>query len=268
MLNQTMPLYETGNETLRIADFLAALRSLGVRRGDALLVHSDVGVFGKLASPDRQALLGALVGALQDAVGAEGTIVMPTFTYSFCKSETFSMDQTPSTVGALTEFFRSLPDVRRTLHPIFSFALWGALRDRWLKVGKDSFDEDSLFARLREQHARIIFFGAPFQSCTFVHYIEQQAGVPYRYPKTFSGRIRTSAGEYEDSCTYFVRDLNQDLLPDFHRLEERLIQTGALQRVALGHGVMAIVGADAMHETGLALLQEDIYSLTDKKPAV
>src|SRR3989338_4821356 len=211
------PLYESNGQIITRADILKTLRALGVTHGDTILVHSRVSAFGKFLLFDRNAFFTEIETAFRDAVGSTGTIVMPTFSYSFCNKEVFDVDKTPSTVGVLTEHFRKQPDVARTLHPIFSVAVWGNDRDKFLQIGKDSFDTQSIFAHLHRVNAKMIFFGASFESATFVHYIEQAHGVPYRYMKTFEGIIRAHGKEYPESVTYNVRYLDKDVVTELAR---------------------------------------------------
>ncbi len=70
-------------------DMLRGLQAIGVKEGDVIFVHSDMSAFGKIAAEGSAQLLGNLVETLRRAVGETGTLVMPTFSYSFCKNEPF-----------------------------------------------------------------------------------------------------------------------------------------------------------------------------------
>ena len=128
-------------------------------------VTPDIAVFGKLAVRDRKFLLDTLVDVLKECVGKNGTIIMPTFTYSFCKGEVFDVDNSKSTVGILTEHFRSLPAVKRTQQPIFSCAVYGKKQEYYLNVSKDSFGKGSIFEKLHKDNGKILFLGADFHAC-------------------------------------------------------------------------------------------------------
>ena len=52
------------------------LKTLGVTEGDVLMVHSSLSSFGEVFGKQE-----AVVKALLKAVGSEGTIVMPAFTW-------------------------------------------------------------------------------------------------------------------------------------------------------------------------------------------
>lgn len=252
-------LFDADGVAVSAADFQRGLAALGVARGDVVFAHSDLATFGKLVIEDRECLMELICSALMSAVGEEGTLLMPTFTYSFCKSEVFDVDRTKSTVGALTEHFRRRPGVVRTQHPIFSAAIWGRAKAEYLNIGRDSFDENSIFAKLRRHQAKILFVGVPFRlACTYVHYIEQSYGVPYRYLKTFSGTLRTSAGDTAKWCTYYVRHLDQNVNTDLSRFEQRLLQLGVLRRTQVGAGHVWVAGAEELYEEGRRLLAENV----------
>ena len=81
------PLYKTAGGEIMRSDFTQSLKALGVEEGDVLFVHSDIAAFGLLATRDRNLLFNSIVHAIEEAVGDEGTIIMPTFTYSFGRGE-------------------------------------------------------------------------------------------------------------------------------------------------------------------------------------
>jgi len=252
------PLYKIGEMEINGDDFTKAFKEMGVAKDDVLFVHSDVSVFGFLGRKDRDYLLSSLVDAVKAAV-PQGTIIMPTFSYSFCKEEVYDIEETKSTVGALTEFFRGLSDVQRTRHPIFSVGVWGKDKEYFLDVGKDSFDKDSIFGKIHGKKAKIVFLGAPFQSCTFIHYIEQMHGVPYRFIKTFKGTIKDKGKTCEDKCTYLVRYLDErEVTVDLGRFKDYLIKNNHMRAMKLGNGRIMVVGAETLFDKGMRLLGKDI----------
>ena len=88
-------------------DVVDALIQVGLKEGDLVLIHSDVSSFGKLGEVrDRQLFLQLILDAFFEVIGLEGTLIVPTFTYSFCKKEVFEALKTPSTVGIFSEFIR------------------------------------------------------------------------------------------------------------------------------------------------------------------
>ncbi len=250
-------LYTHDGRAITEQDFANALRKAGVARGDTIFVHSDIKVFGKIALSGKTALLQSLTDVLEKSVGGEGTVVMPTFSYSFCKGEAYDKAHTRSTVGALTDFFRTEPGVERSVHPMFSVAAWGARRGSFLETSKDSFGAGTVFETLRRLGGTIVLFGTDFQACTFLHHIEQMHAVPYRFMKTFEGMIVDGAASYHDAYTYFVRPLDGTIENDFNVIEPHLREKGFLREARVGRGTILAVSAEQLYEEGMRLLDED-----------
>lgn len=94
-----------------------ALISIGVRPGSVALVHPDAIVAAQFPLMPNEQRLDFLIEAIETAIGSDGTLVMPAFSYSFTKGEPFDVGNTPSVVGMVTERFRTRPGVRRTSDP-------------------------------------------------------------------------------------------------------------------------------------------------------
>ena len=87
------------------------LRALGVRRGGVLLVHTSFRAVRPIAGGPE-----GLIAALRDALGPEGTLVMPS--WSGLDDEPFDPKTTPSAddLGIVAQTFWRLPGVRRSNH--------------------------------------------------------------------------------------------------------------------------------------------------------
>lgn len=252
------PLFQTENGCIYFNDFVKKLKDIGICKGDTIFVHSDIAVFGKLAVKNREFLLKTLVDVLKECVGEEGTIIMPTFTYSFCRGEAFDVENSKSTVGILTEYFRKLQETVRTLQPIFSCAVSGKKQSYYMDISKDSFGKGSVFEKLHKDNGKILFFGADFHSCTYIHYVEQSFNVPYRYIKKFNGTIKNPKEQYEDEVSFYVRDLNINPILEVSEFQKYLLENGFMNKTNIGYGTVLLVGADGLYEQGRKLLKEDI----------
>ncbi len=105
-------------------EFGAALQKLGVTPGMKLVVHSTFSSLGQITGGPE-----ACCKKLQQAVTAEGTLMMPAFTFQVYlpgdNNNCYDVRNTPSKVGILTETFRKMPGVYRSFDPCHSFAVWG-----------------------------------------------------------------------------------------------------------------------------------------------
>ncbi len=260
-------LYTYKDKKLSDDDLLGTLRSLGIKEGDTLFIHSDISVFGKLLLPEKDAFLSTLIETFKKSVGTRGTVIIPTFSFSWGKGDTFDVKETRSTVGSLSEFFRLQPGVKRSLQPMHSVAAWGARAEEAIRVGKDTFGKDSIFDNLRKLDAKIVMFGVDFEYCTFLIHVEQAHKVPYRFLKTFTGTITNGSESYRDWCTYFARPLEAEVDNDMKNIEPTLRKENLLREGTFGNGKIMVASAQDLFDTGMRLLDEDPYILLTKKSA-
>jgi len=178
-------------------DSLAAdLRALGVRSGQALLVHASMRSPGTVLGGAAE-----VVAALRDAVGPEGTLAVPTGTAGNSDTSRLYLNRTagmtaeqisrynaamppfdPATtpsdgMGEIAEQVRTTPGAVRSAHPQSSFAALGPMA-RKLADGHAldcHLGESSPLARLYEIGAWILMIGVGYSVCSAFHLAE------YRY---------------------------------------------------------------------------------------
>jgi len=226
------------------------MRSLGLRRGDVVFSHSNVGFLGfPEEGNDPETVFGVLLDAFMDVVGPEGTVLIPTFSYSFCKDEDFDIDNTPSSVGAFTEYFRRKPGVVRSLEPIFSIAGTGPKAGMILSdVSNECFGPGSAWERMLQEDAAIVNVGISIGS-TFIHYVEQALGVPYRYRKLFTGQYAAYGRSGRMGSVYFVRDLSYPgATPSWKNLEPDARDRGLATVAEVGRGEVSLIRCSDMFD--------------------
>ncbi|MBI4798387.1 MAG: AAC(3) family N-acetyltransferase [Desulfarculus sp.] len=245
------------------ADVGQALARVGVEAGDTLMLHGDAMAAAQMTSVPLAQRPQALLEAIQEHLGPGGTLVLPVFTYSFTKGEDFDPAVSPGQVGLLGERFRHMPGVRRSLDPLFSVAARGAKAEE-LTSGDAAqcFGPDSFFGRLHRARGKIACLGCTLQVVTFLHYVERDLSVDYRFDKQFQGRVRQPGGQWRDTTvTYFVRDLERDSESVLLPLERRLETAGRLRRTSLGRVGLICVDCDDFYDQTRALLAQHPLAL-------
>ncbi|MFJ8861515.1 aminoglycoside N(3)-acetyltransferase [Streptomyces sp. NPDC102451] len=203
---------------LRDGHTAAQLHELGVRRGGVLLVHASMRSVG--GDP------ATMAAALRQALGPEGTLVVPAFTTENSDTSRAYLDRVrglsdearaevrasmpafdPATspapaMGTLAETVRLAPGALRSAHPQTSFAALGPGAAKLLAGHRRDchLGEDSPLARLYEADARVLLLGTGFDSCTAFHLGEYRRPSPPR--RLYRCVVGSEGGrrwwEYED----------------------------------------------------------------------
>lgn len=154
------------------------LKNIGISAGDLLVVHSSFKSLGYVEGGAE-----CVIAALKDVLGAEGTLVFPTFTYSTSYADSyFSNVETPSCVGYLSEYFRKTEGVIRTNHPTHSVAIWGKLQNE-LNAGVELDDTPmgvhSPYRKFAKYGGKILMLGCSLAHNSFMHAMEEVVDAPY-----------------------------------------------------------------------------------------
>ena len=172
------------------ASLRADLEALGLLPGDMVMVHAAMGTMGPLLNgPD------ALIGALLDVIGPQGTLLAYT---SWDSRHDDLLDEDGRVLpewrdhvpgfdaataravrmnGILSEFIRTTPGAHRSGNPGASMAAIGRLAE-WITADHPQdygFGEDTPLARLVEARGRVLMAGAPWDTMTLVHHADHLA---------------------------------------------------------------------------------------------
>lgn len=192
--------------------------SLGVRRGEVLLAHTSLS-----AVSDALVVGGAVavIEALFEAIGEEGTLVMPAFSADYSDPATWSNPPVPEPwwpvvraampawqadrartfgIGVVAETFRAMRGVRRSEHPQSSFCAWGRQRDAIVAAHPldDPLGPAGPLGRLRALEAKVVLIGCGFGSCTAFHLGEHETERAAR-------RVSSAAPVLRDGARVWVR---------------------------------------------------------------
>lgn len=222
------------------------LYALGVREGDCLLVHSSLSSLGWVCGGPQ-----AVVQALLEAVGSEGTIVMPAHSGDWSDPAEWAHPPVPQAwletiyrempafdplltptrgMGRIAELFRTLPGALRSGHPQVSFSAYGKhaasiVADHALtpQLGMPS----PLGKLYGIGGTKVLLLGALYDSCTAFHLAEALIpGMPVK---------RMGAALYEEGARIWkwFEDFAYDS-EDFDRIGARLDECGEGERSARG----------------------------------
>ena len=133
---------------------------------------------------------GTVIAALEETVGEDGLILMPSFNLRPSREErvaSWDVATTPSTVGWLTEFFRQMPDTYRSDHYSHAVAARGRdaeafVADHLRREGCQSpwdlhpwgktYGTHSPMFRAYKTDGKLLMIGVDYETSTYIHLVE------------------------------------------------------------------------------------------------
>jgi len=247
------------------AQFMEELRAIGVKQGMNLLVHSSLKRLGPVEGGAE-----VIVDAFREVLGPDGTLIMPTVSGSVNPTQpVFHVAHTPSTVGALTNYFRKLPGAVRSLHPVHSVAAMGPKAEFFIQghlQANTPWSPDSPYGKLMRNNGFLLFLGTSFAANTCIHAIEIEARVPGLHTEetTTLQVIDYDGSQYEIEHHWHAR--KRVCYPDLEHIVER---AGGMTYGRIGAGISRFVDAAVLRETLLPLYRETpelgVVRLTDSQ---
>ncbi|MEW6359678.1 MAG: AAC(3) family N-acetyltransferase [Planctomycetota bacterium] len=156
------------------------IRAMGLGPGDHVVVHSSLSKVGHIEGGPR-----TLLEAFLDVLSPEGTILVPTFTYSFSNrpgTEPFDRRHSPGArTGVFSEAVRTYPNAFRSAHPTHSVAAVGG-RAREFTDGHElisALGVGSPMHKAAEAGGYILLIGVTHNRNSSIHVGEVLADAPY-----------------------------------------------------------------------------------------
>lgn len=196
---------EIRGDLITVETLAADFRKLGVTEGMTLLLHSSFKSLGQWVAGGPV----AVILALEQVLGEEGTLVMPTHSSDLTDPAGWSNPPVPKEwwqsireqmpaydpdmtllrgMGIIPDCFRKQKGVRRSSHPIHSFAAWGKHRDVIIDGNALDFalGEHSPLARIYDLNGSVLLLGVDHVNNTSLHLAEHRS--------SYAGKQEVTAG--------------------------------------------------------------------------
>ncbi len=226
-------------------DVTRQLVTLGVEPGGVLVVHTAFSQVGPVDGGPP-----GLIEALRDAVGPEGTLVMPSMSDN--DDQPFAVRETPCRgMGVVAETFWRMPGVLRSDSP-HAFA---AIGPRAAEItAEHPWDVPhglaSPIGRVYELGGQVGLLGVGHDSNTTIHLAENLAGVRYRQQKHLTVLSEGQPTRYNysevDHCCQ-----------NFSLLDQWLEAEGQQRRGRVGYAPARLARSREVVEAALARLREN-----------
>jgi aminoglycoside 3-N-acetyltransferase len=251
-----------------IKSLKSELAALGVRPGMVLLVHSSMSSLGWICGGPV-----AVIQALQEVLGPDGTLIMPSYTggltdpknwrhppvpedwKNMIRAETPAFDPLRSPtrgMGQIAETFRTWPGTVRSDHPHSSFCAWGQQAqsitdDHPLHNGMG---DNSPLARIYALEGWVLLLGVGFGNNSSLHLSEYRADYPSKASE-INGAAMLVDGERQ---WVPIRDLELEsedfvAIGDLLMAETQIVRTGKVgesQSLLMPQKLLVDYGVDWM----------------------
>jgi len=188
-------------------DIKSGLESFGFKAGDKIMVHSSLSSLGWVEGGAK-----AVIKALVDLVGDEGTILMPSFNhgapFSPSGAGTFDPKETPCTNGIIPDTFWRMEGVYRSLNPTHPFSAYGKDAKRWTENHHKTLTmgEESPLGMLALEGGYQINIGTTHGTTTAKHVAETINRSPCLGYRTEAYKVRLPGGSIAMHRTWGWRE--------------------------------------------------------------
>jgi aminoglycoside N3'-acetyltransferase len=249
-----------------IEDIVDELEKIVGNKQESIVIYSALWPLLRLANMPVQELVPELCSKVMSRFSGR-TILMPTFTSGFDKDGVCDLDITPSQTGALSEYFRSCPNVQRTCSAFFSFAVYGPNTEMLISLRPDeAWGSDSLYEWMYNQDAAIVTLGLHPTHCSYTHFGEwlNRKKISYRFNKTFSGALIHDEVTRRHTETLFIRKRDPEPVNDFTHLLPAYIASG-MQVVKPHEFPISCIGAKAKIDVVSSVISKNPLALISNK---
>ena len=209
-------------------DIIKAFKGAGIKRNDTVFFTTSLGMLG---FPRINGVLNNnkiskfMFNAIKSTLGSNGTILIPTYSYSFGKKfknklPIFDIKKTPSKIGPFGNFFLKQKGVIRSEDPMVSIAGLGLNAKKILKnISPTSYGKDCVFERiLRIKNSKCCSIGLGSNWMPSIHYCDWLNQAPFRYDKFFKGIIVNGKVKKRVNWHYPVRYLREETIANGHKI--------------------------------------------------
>jgi aminoglycoside 3-N-acetyltransferase len=198
-------------------NLIKSLKKIGIKKGDTIYLGINLGktyhnfyknLFTKKTLLDSKTFCSnQVLNILKKYLTSKGTIIVPTFNFSFFKEKIYNIKTTKTDLGFFENNFLKQENISRSAHPIFSISCWGKNKNKIIyPCGLFSFGINSPFNNFLKYKVKFLNIGNLFiETCTYVHHLEHLNGVNHRYYKAVTGTIIQNGIKERKTCYALVR---------------------------------------------------------------
>ncbi|MCH2230122.1 MAG: AAC(3) family N-acetyltransferase [Crocinitomicaceae bacterium] len=251
--NKELEANRVAGDVITLESLVKDIKACGVVEGDTVLVHSSLSKIGFVEGGPK-----TVVDALIKAVGEKGNLLMPTSPNSGLQLEyikalqVFDVANDKSKLGAISEYFRNLPNSLRSAHPTEPVSCLGPDANFFTSTHfgeMTPYTAQSPFYKVSEKGGKILYLGVTLDNAgTNLHTLED-AIKDFKFPvytkESFEIEVKFPNGDLRSMRTY-VHNPEQSAKRKCDGLIPLFIDKGVLLEKSIGKARTLVVDAKSM----------------------
>ena len=204
----------------------------------------------------------AVIQDLLSVVGADGTVLMPAFTYAYVNDAQplfFARTMEPC-IGLIPRRFFHMDGVLRSLHPTHSVCAYGKDAEALTKphiLDETPVGPNSPFRKLPDCNGKLLFIGNVLACCTFMHGVEEVVGAPYALKKKRTHYILEDKAGNRYEKDMYAHDF-EGWRSEYQRIQD-ILHAPEIRTGKIGQADCFLIDAAALEKRAIDKFNEDIY---------
>lgn len=166
-------------------DLIQVMKKMGMKKGSVVFIHSSMTEFYNYTGTAEE-----LIHNIIDVIGEDGTLMMPAYpkTQKLNDEVDFDVLNSPSGAGYLSELFRKMPGVKRSINLQHSVCAYGKLAEHFTNehhLSSTAWDQYSPYYKMSQMNTLVFALGLPYFLGTMIHCTESVLQSKYKYFQLF-----------------------------------------------------------------------------------
>jgi aminoglycoside 3-N-acetyltransferase len=252
-----MDIFKTSNSIVDEIIFSNALTKLNLE-GKDVLIYSRLLSFGRITNINA---VDKIIDLLIENIGPYGTLIIPTYTLNSYSEKKFDILHSKIMSGILGEVASKNKYFTRTIHPVYSNAIFGYNKEYYTKQNASTcFGEGSFFDLFsKKDNSMVLMAGLNFNGPTLYHYYDQKYNAKGRFVKDFNMHMILNNYSFDMVFNSYVKDREfyKNKMNCLARFDSLANDLGMINSISLGDNYIHSISENNFHHLYRAVLEID-----------